>query len=655
MTCGPGDAVAPAASRPARRRAADRRFLLFPGLPALVSWGSAFANVLPRGRLLPEALWARRHSWIVWLLAFHAAGLTAFALIRGFGLGHSLLEGALVGAAAVIAKTPRLGRTIRSVAASMGLVTSSAMLVHISGGVVEAHFHFFFVLGVLMLYQDWIPFLIAIGYVALHHGVLGAISPTSVYNHEDAIAHPWRWALIHAGFVVATSAANVVSWRVNEQLLREPLTGLPGRGLFLQRVGAALDRARRRNERLAVLFLDLDRFKMLNDSLGHSAGDRLLVAAAERIVRASREQDVVARLGGDEFAVLCEGLASEAHAVRIAERIAKELAEPLEVAGLEVSPSASIGIAFAGTGACTSEELIGRADLAMYRAKRSNERYVVFGEAMREEERRTLELEAALRLAMQHEELRLVYQPIVSLTDGEIVGVEALLRWQHPTRGLLAPSELIPAAERTGAIVPVGEWVLREACREATQWPANASGRAPYVSVNLSPRQFGSSNLAATVATVLHETGLDAERLALEVTESLFMEDCDQPAQTLHTLERLGVAIVLDDFGTGYSSLSYLNRFPISQLKLDRSFVARLGEGDQEEAVTTAIAGMAKALGMTLIAEGVESERQVRALRLLGLQFAQGYYFHRPQASDVLRERLGAQGRAATKSVATAG
>jgi diguanylate cyclase (GGDEF)-like protein len=394
-----------------------------------------------------------------------------------------------------------------------------------------------------------------------------------------------------------------------------------------------------------VLFLDLDRFKMLNDSLGHSAGDRLLIAAATRITGAVRSRDVVGRLGGDEFAVLCEDLVDDAQAVRIAERIVNELAAPLEIGALEVSPSASIGIAHSGGAACTAEELIGHADLAMYRAKRSDASYVVFDQVMRAEELRTLELEVALRRAVKHDELRLVYQPIVSLEDGETVGVEALLRWQHPTRGLLPPSEFICVAERTGAIVAMGEWVLRTACLEAARWPENSRGEKPYVSVNLSPRQFSRPNLVGTVASVLHDAGLPPQRLALEVTESLLLEDFDRPAETLRGLERLGVTIVLDDFGTGYSSLSYLNRFPISQLKLDRSFVARLGEGGPEEAVTTAIAGMAKALSMTLVAEGVESEAHVRALRLLGLRLAQGYHFARPQPIETLVAELEAQAR----------
>jgi diguanylate cyclase len=606
----------------------------------ILALAQSFAEVLPRGQLLPDALWLRRHSWIVYLLAFHAVGLTAFAVLRGFGLAHSLVEGGLIAATAFVARTTRLSRSVRSAAASIGLVTSSALLVHMSGGAIEAHFHFFFVLGVLTLYQDWLPFLLAIGYVVFHHGVLGAIEPTSVYNHPDAIAHPWRWALIHAAFVGATSVANVISWRVNEQLLREPLTGLPGRTVFLHRARRALEQGRRHNYDVAVLYLDLDRFKMLNDSVGHTAGDRLLVVSAERIVRASRSNDVVARLGGDEFAVICEGIHHPDEAVAVAERIAAELGAPLRIDGLDVSPSASIGIAIADAEIQTPEELIGRADLAMYRAKESRAGYVVFDEAMRDEVRRTVEVEAALRVAVERDELHLVYQPIVSLSDDRIVGVEALLRWEHPTRGLLPPSEFIAVAERTGSIVQIGEWVLREACREASRWDGFDGAPPPYVSVNLSPRQFGTTDLVATVAAVLADTGIAPERLALEVTEGIFLDESDDPVDTLLRLERLGVTIVLDDFGTGYSSLGYLSRFPIAFLKLDQSFVARLQHGDDGEAVLAAIAGMARALGMTLIAEGVETERQLRTLHLLGFRYAQGFYLGRPQAATALGARL---------------
>jgi diguanylate cyclase len=605
-----------------------------PGVGRILGLAQSLADALPRGQLLPDAHWSRRHRWIVHLLACHAVGLTLFALFQGFGLAHSLLGGGVIAAAVFVARSPRLGRSARSVAASIGLVTSSALVVHISGGAIEAHFHFFFVLGVLTLYQDWLPYLLAVAYVVLHHGLLGAIDPTSVYNHPAAIADPWRWALIHAAFVVATSAASIVSWRVNEQLLREPLTGLPGRTIFLHRASRAIERARRDGTNVAVLYLDLDRFKTLNDSVGHLAGDRLLVAAAARIEEASRSQDVVARIGGDEFAILCEGVASPEEASGIADRIVSALDSPLDIDGVSVVPSASVGVALADPDVATPEELIARADLAMYRAKESEERCVVFGEALREEERRTLELEPALRLAVEREELRLLYQPIVSLSDGQVVGVEALLRWQHPTRGLLAPAEFIPVAERTGAIVPIGQWVLREACRDAAGWTSSM-----YVSVNLSPRQFAGSDLVEGVATILEETGVAPHRLAVEVTEGLLLDDSDQAVQTLRELASLGITIVIDDFGSGPASLGYLSRFPIGFLKLDRSILAKLEEEpERSEAILGAIAGMAKALGMTLVAGGVESERQLRTLRLLGWRFAQGFHLGGPQPAEAISE-----------------
>jgi diguanylate cyclase len=542
----------------------------------------------------------------------------------------------VIAAAAIAAGSPRLSRTPRSVAASLGLVTSSALVVHISGGAIEAHFHFFVVLGVLTLYQDWLPYLLAVAYVVLHHGLLGAIEPTSVYNHRAAIADPWRWALIHAAFVVATSAANIVSWRVNEQLLREPLTGLPGRTLFIHRTSRALERARREGTNLAVLYVDLDGLKTLNDSIGHLAGDRLLVAVAARIEHASRSGDVVARIGGDEFAILCEGISSSEEASGIADRVVTALDAPLDLDGVSVAPSASVGAALADPDLSTPEELIARADLAMYRAKESGERCVVYSDAMRDEERRTVELEAALRLAVERGELRLLYQPILSLADGQVVGVEALLRWQHPTRGLLAPSEFIPVAERTGAIVPIGEWVLREACRDAAGWTSSM-----YVSVNLSPRQFAGTDLVGTVAAVLEETGVAPHRLAVEVTEGLLLDDSDQAVQTLRELAALGITIVVDDFGSGPASLGYLSRFPIGFLKLDRSIVARLeDEPERAEPILAAISGMAKALGMTLVAGGVESERQLRTLRLLGWRFAQGFHLGGPQPAEAISELM---------------
>jgi diguanylate cyclase (GGDEF)-like protein len=497
------------------------------------------------------------------------------------------------------------------------------------------------VLALLTLYQDWLPFLLAIGFVVVHHGALGAIAPGDVYNHPDAVAHPWRWALIHAGFVLATSAANLTAWRISEQLLHESLTGLPGRAVFLHRVRVALERTRRRGSRVAVLFVDLDRFKLLNDSLGHAAGDELLVSAAARIVTAVRRGDLVARLGGDEFAVLCEDVADEEEALAVARRIETLLSAPLTIRGVDIDPSASIGVAVASRHGCTAEELMEDADMAMYRAKeRSDASCILFSEAMREHDRSRVETEAALRVALERDELSLVYQPIVAVADAALVGVEALLRWQHPTRGNVPPADFIPIAEQSGLIVPLGRWILREACATvARTFPAD--GSRPYVSVNLSTRQLSDPRLVSDVEHALASSGLEPERLALEITETILLAEGAQHMDALFELERLGVTIVLDDFGTGYSSLSYLQRLPIRVLKVDRSFVAPLGGAVADESIVGAIAAMARALGIDIVAEGVEREEQLRSLRLLGIGFAQGYLLGRPAPAEELAAAWG--------------
>jgi diguanylate cyclase (GGDEF)-like protein len=611
---------------------------------------------LPKGQLLPDGAWEQRHRWLVVVVALHAVGLGVFGIGRGYGVFHSLLLPSLVAGAAAFAAWSRLPRGMRSVAASVGLVTSSALLVHFWDGQIEAHFHFFFVVAMLTLYQDWLPFLLAIAYVVLHHGALGALDPGSVYNHPGGAAHPWRWALVHAVFVLAASAASVVAWRVNEQLLREPLTGLPGREVFFHAVRRALGRATPRKQLTAVLFLDLDRFKVLNDSLGHAAGDRLLVEVSQRITEAVREGDVVARLGGDEFAVLCEGLTAESQAVAVGERIRDALARPFLLDGVTVVPGASIGVAIGRESASASEELIADADLAMYRAKgRRSGSVVLLGEEMRKRELQRLETETALRAALEREEFRLVYQPIVSLADGRVVGAEALLRWEHPERGTVPPGEFIPVAEQSGLILPIGQWVLREACLEASTWPGDEAGSRPYVSVNVSPRQFADPELLPTVVAALESSGLPAERLALEITETAVLENEDSPVETLQALKQLGVRVMLDDFGTGYSSLSSVERLPIETLKIDRSFIAALEADAGKAPVIAAITGMAKALGIGVIAEGVEEETQVRSLRLLGLGFAQGYHFGRPWPAERLRAHLSAGPAGAESGTASVG
>jgi diguanylate cyclase len=621
---------APILSRP-RRRIDDRRWL-----------GAArqALALLPQGRLLPERSWRRRHRWIVILVWLHALALAAFGVVAGFGLVHSVGEAGFVAAAAAAAGIERLGRRFRSLAASVGLITASALLVHLSGGLIEAHFHFFVVLPILVLYQDWFPFLLALAYVVVHHGLLGAVEASSVYNHPDAVAHPWKWALIHGAFVVAASAASLVGWRANEQLLHEPLTGLAGRAFFLHRVSLALDRLKRRRSTIAVLFIDLDRFKVLNDTLGHAVGDELLVAVARRLKKTVRTQDTVARLGGDEFAVLAE-VSSDAAAVALGDRICAQLSLPFVVESGELVTGASVGIVTARSSVVAPEILISKADTAMYRAKYGNgNRTVLFDEAMGHEHAAKLATESALRGAVAGDELCAYYQPIVSLVEGRTVGAEALLRWRHPERGLLLPAEFIPIAEQSGLIVPIGAWMLAEACREAARWEKlHPYARPLSVSVNLSARQLAQSDLVEMVAGVLEETGLHPTRLGLEITESALMDDADSPLDKLTELKRLGVRLLLDDFGTGYSSLSYLRHLPFDVVKIDRSFVGTLGP-DDDGAILQAIVQMATALAMSVIAEGVERPDQLERLAALGYDLVQGYHLGRPVPAADLNARF---------------
>jgi diguanylate cyclase len=331
--------------------------------------GHECVDYLPKGQSLPEDAWRGRHRALCYLLRAHVVGIFAFALLRGFSVVHSMGDAGIVALFAVLATTDGPRRRFSSAMAALGLVVSSAVIVHLSGGVIEAHFHFFVMVGILTLYQDWLPFLLAIGFVVAHHGILGTIDPGAVYNHPDAIAHPITWALVHGAFVVAASIASVVAWRLNEeQAFKDSLTGLPNRRLFRDRVGHALARGSRRSGTSAVLFVDLDKFKDVNDSLGHPAGDQLLATVAERLRSVVRPGDTVARLGGDEFAILAEDIVSEHDAVGLADRLLEALMAPFVLRGKELSVGASIGIALSAPGD-TVDELLRNADVAMYSAK----------------------------------------------------------------------------------------------------------------------------------------------------------------------------------------------------------------------------------------------------------------------------------------------
>jgi diguanylate cyclase (GGDEF)-like protein len=598
---------------------------------------------LPKGQSLPEGLWRTRHRALSRLLWAHVAGIFVYAQVRGFTIQHSLLEAGIVGLFAFMAHADRISRRMRSAMAAIGLVTASAVLVHVSGGVIELHFHFFVMVGILTLYQDWVPFLCAIGFVVFHHGVMGTISPSQVYNHPDAIAHPFKWAFIHGAFVLAASAASIVAWRLNEeQALKDSLTGLPNRRLFQDRVTHALTR-QRNPANMAVLFIDLDGFKDVNDSLGHAAGDQVLTVVAARIRSILRPGDTPARLGGDEFAVLVEEIGSADGAAKVAQRLLDALSIPVDVRGHEMSVGASIGIALAEPGIST-DELLRNADVAMYTAKQAGRgRFEPFEPGMHAKIVRRVDLERELHVALERGELELHYQPTIMLGTGRVCGMEALLRWNHPDRGLLYPADFLELAEANGSIVKIGSWVLREALAKAQEWKHRYPEHRLTMSVNLSPRQLFESDIVELVRSSLAETDLAPESVVLELTEGVMVRDTRAIIDRLNSLKALGVRLAVDDFGTGYSSLSYLRRLPFDILKIDKMFIDGVGAGPTESAFALAIIKLAQTLRLEMVAEGVEDVRQAVLLRDLGCELAQGYHFSRPLPADGIEVLLGAR------------
>jgi Amt family ammonium transporter len=416
------------------------------------------------------------------------------------------------------------------------------------------------------------------------------------------------------------------------QATHDPLTDLPNRALLLQLIEHALHRAERDHGLIALLFLDLDRFKSVNDSLGHDAGDELLVDVARRIAGVLRPSDTVARLGGDEFVVLCEEVRDEHQAVAITQRVTAAIEQrPFEVSGSVLPMTASVGIALSGDRDAHPEGLLRDADAAMYRAKdRGRARHELFDDEMRRRTTHRLELADELALAIERGQITVHYQPIIDLTTGRVEGVEALARWDHPTRGTLSPIEFIGLAEETGLIVGLGLSVLSRACDQARRWEVELGNRAPKVHVNLSARQLTAANLPRLVQGVLDQSLIDPHRLCLEVTESVLMDDAASSVTVLAGLKDLGVELAIDDFGTGYSSLAYLRRFPVDVLKIDRSFVDGLGPDADDSAIVSVIVSLARTLGLECVAEGVETVEQLSGLRTLGCEQAQGYYFARP-------------------------
>jgi diguanylate cyclase (GGDEF)-like protein len=423
---------------------------------------------------------------------------------------------------------------------------------------------------------------------------------------------------------------------IRYQALHDSLTGLPNRVLILDRVERAMARARREHVDMALFFIDLDGFKDVNDNLGHKIGDDLLRSVAARFSGTLRESDTIARLGGDEFVVLAEGMALAAGPELVAERLLEVLAEPFELCGpnptqIPVSVSASIGIAVGPRD--SSEELFRDADVALYRAKEAGKnRYVVFESEMYTTMHSRHELELDLQAAIGTDQFFLCYQPIFNLSDMSVIGVEALLRWNHPTRGLLQPDEFIPALELSGLIIPVGRWVINEACRQAMVW--RERGQVVKMSVNASARQLDADTLLDDVCSALGESGLPAELLIVEITETCLMRDAKGALVQLNALKALGVRIAIDDFGTGYSSLAYLQQFPVDSLKIDRSFIAGMGKSPEGDTLIHTLIQLGKALKLETLAEGIEEAEQLAQLRGEECDVGQGYFFARPVAPE---------------------
>ncbi len=465
-----------------------------------------------------------------------------------------------------------------------------------------------------------------------------------VWEQGRGVLSPEGTLIALEGFITDVTERKLFEEQLSHQAFHDRLTNLPNRALFMDRLDHALARAARRDNSVALLFMDLDHFKTINDTLGHKAGDQLLHGVGIRLQECLRPGDTAARFGGDEFTLLLEDIVGVQDAVQVAERIAEKLTAPFTLEGHELFVTTSVGIAMSGSGQERPDDLLRNADMALYEAKyKGKNRYAVFDPRMNSRTWERLELETDLRRALDSNEFSLAYQPVLELETGIVSEVEALLRWDHPKRGVLQPAQFLPLAEETGLLIPIGMWVLHQACQQAQEWrKRNTEGPGFAVSVNLSARQFRHPMLVEHIAQILKETQLESRLLKLEVAEYVMMEHVDSTVGVLRELKALGVQIAVDDFGTGFSALGSLKRFPLDTLKIDRSFVHGLGRNAEDSAIVRAVVAFASALGVDVIAEGIETTAQLRELRDLGCRYGQGFYYVKPLAADAIDELVNA-------------
>ena len=536
------------------------------------------------------------------------------------------------------------GTTLTRHVIAVSQMLTSALLIDLTGGRIETHFHVFGSLAFLAFYRDWRVLITASLVTAADHFIRGVYWPASIYGPEWS--NHWRW-VEHVTWVLFADAFLIrlciqsqremltIAQRQSKQeqlvyqVQHDALTGLPNRLLFAQKMDLGLSRAAELSSKLALLFIDLDRFKQVNDSLGHQAGDDLLRTVGERLTAHLEAGESVIRMGGDEFAVICEDIFSSADAERTVTRMLQVISQEFHIAGREVHIGASIGISIYPETGADAAELQRNADIAMYRAKRGAKGgFEFFSPSMEKSTIKRMELEYDLHLALDRDQLILHYQPQVRF-DGALTGFEALMRWVHPKLGLLPPGQFIPLAEEVGLIVAMGAWTLQKACEQGADWQSQF-GRNLRIAVNVSALQLADATFPATVARVLRQTGLPASLLELEITETLVMSDMAGNAARLQQLRDLGIRIAVDDFGTGYSSLLYLQKLPIDVLKIDRAFVSGMDTEANTLPVVRSVITLAHTLNLEVVAEGVERQSQARMLEGLGCDYAQGFLYSKP-------------------------